>query len=357
MNDDYLALEKFEEINLTDVFFNSLRENYEGFDDWFRQKAASGEMAYVSLSEENKINAFLYLKSEEGIVKDVDPNLKDGKHLKVGTFKINAHLATTSNRFMAIILRTFVEEGFDDVYVTMFSDVKGLPELFRKFGFQKYGTKQNRIGREDVLVRNKDDRGDIYAQFPKFDLNGGKFLLSIKPRFHTRMFPDSKLNTEKSFVREDISPANSVVKSYLTSMSGTPALNHGDKMVIYRTADYGKSAEYSSVVTSVCVIDEVRNINSFTDEEDFMSFAGRGSIFSTDELHAFWKSKQYSQVIRFLYNLPLNKRITRHDLLTEGILRPNRRTQYFGFFKMADEEFKAILRAGKINENFVVNKA
>ena len=73
MNDDYLALEKFEEINLTDVFFNSLRENYEGFDDWFRQKAASGEMAYVSLSEENKINAFLYLKSEEGIVKDVDP--------------------------------------------------------------------------------------------------------------------------------------------------------------------------------------------------------------------------------------------------------------------------------------------
>lgn len=355
MNEDYLGLEEFGNIDVKDAFFDSLRENYKGFDEWFFRKAADGEKAYVSVSSGKKINAFLYLKTEKGSVSDIYPKLEEGKHLKVGTFKINAHFTATGNRFMAIILRKFVAEDFDDVYVTMFPETPGLPNLFGRFGFHKYGTKQTESGNEDVIIRNKADRGDIYADFPRFDLSGGKYLLGINPKFHTKMVPDSRLNTERDFVREDVSPANSVVKTYLTSMRGVAGLNHGDKMVLYRTKDEGRIAEYSSVATSICVVDEVRNINSFESEQDFLNFANRGSIFSTDELHGFWMSKKYSQVIRFLYNLPLKKRITRHELLSGGILEANKRNQYFGFFKMTDREFRAILKAGEVNENFVIN--
>ncbi|MCD2257498.1 hypothetical protein ACNAN0_02445 [Agrilactobacillus fermenti] len=355
MNEDYLRLEEFGNVNVNDAFFDSLRENYKGFDGWFLRKAAKGEKVYVSVSPEKKINAFLYLKTEKGSVNDISPLLEEGKHLKIGTFKINAHFAATGNRFMAIILRKFVAEEFDDVYVTMFPETRGLPNLFKRFGFRKYGTKQTESGNEEVLIRSKADRGDIYADFPKFDLNGGKYLLGIKPEFHTRMVPDSRLNTERDFVREDVSPANSVVKTYLTNMKGVSGLNHGDKIVLYRTKDEGRKAEYSSVATSICVVDEVRNINSFSNEQNFLDFANRGSIFSTDKLHSFWMSKRYNQVIRFLYNLPLKKRITRHDLLSGGILKTDKRGQYFGFFKMTDQEFEAILKAGKVNENFVIN--
>ncbi len=44
---DNLVLKPFLEINLKDPFFDSLRANYEGFDDWFNKKALSGAKALV----------------------------------------------------------------------------------------------------------------------------------------------------------------------------------------------------------------------------------------------------------------------------------------------------------------------
>lgn len=37
----------FAEINLLDTFFDTLRESYAEFNDWFLRKAAQGESAYV----------------------------------------------------------------------------------------------------------------------------------------------------------------------------------------------------------------------------------------------------------------------------------------------------------------------
>ena len=44
---DNLVLKPFLEINLKDPFFDSLRANYEEFDDWFNKKASSGAKALV----------------------------------------------------------------------------------------------------------------------------------------------------------------------------------------------------------------------------------------------------------------------------------------------------------------------
>lgn len=35
-------------------------------------------------------------------------------------------------------------------------------------------------------------------------------------------------------------------------------LKRGDILVLYRTSDFNKIAEYSSVVTSICVVEEVK---------------------------------------------------------------------------------------------------
>ena len=48
----------FSEIDLQDSFFQSLRDDYPGFDDWFRRK--SDQDAFVQY-ENNKIIGFLYL--------------------------------------------------------------------------------------------------------------------------------------------------------------------------------------------------------------------------------------------------------------------------------------------------------
>lgn len=55
----------FSAIDLGDPFFDSLKEDYPEFPEWFGRKAAAGEEAYVSLSEDRKLDAFLYLKRKE----------------------------------------------------------------------------------------------------------------------------------------------------------------------------------------------------------------------------------------------------------------------------------------------------
>jgi hypothetical protein len=355
MSEDYLSKRLFNDVNLSDEFFDSLRANYKGFDQWFAKKARQEEKAYVSTESSGNINAFLYLKEEDGEISDIEPALGKGKHLKVGTFKINAHRTAIGNRFMAIILRKFVAEGFDDAYVTMFPDTEPLRKLFEKFGFKYFGRKGNESSSELVLLRTQAVTGDIYNDFPKFDFSGRKFFLSIFPEFHTQMVPESRLKTEKQFVREDISPANNVVKVFLTSMYGVTQFSHGDKIVLYRTREEGKKAEYNAVATSICVVDEMKNISSFPDENAFLDYTSRWSVFSEEELRGFWATRKYRYVIRFLFNVPLDKRITRHDLFGKKILDEVVRQQRFDVVEMNDVQFDKLLKAGDVNGRFIIN--
>ena len=44
---DNLKEKLFRDIDLKDSFFDNLRDNYPGFNDWFKKKATSGARAYV----------------------------------------------------------------------------------------------------------------------------------------------------------------------------------------------------------------------------------------------------------------------------------------------------------------------
>lgn len=89
---------RFQQVNLEDPFFTSLKEDYDGFEDWFQRKGDSE--AYIQKKDNGELEAFLYLKIEEGGVADVEPNLPLGKHLKVGTFKIDAHSTKLGEYFI-----------------------------------------------------------------------------------------------------------------------------------------------------------------------------------------------------------------------------------------------------------------
>ena len=44
-NKDAIKLVKFKDLNLEDPFFDSLRDDYEGFNDWFERKALSDSLS------------------------------------------------------------------------------------------------------------------------------------------------------------------------------------------------------------------------------------------------------------------------------------------------------------------------
>ena len=198
---DNLQVTSFANINLKDPFFDSLRANYDGFDDWFNKKASSGAKALVYYNDAALLD-FLYVKDENEALQLDGVTLPPKKRLKVGTFKIERRGTNRGERFMKRILDIAIIHDFPEVYVTMFDDTDELMHLrqfFERYGFVEVGRKSHANGRsESVLLRDMTSHvGDMVKDYPFVDrTQGNKYLLAIKPEYHTKLFPDSILRTE-----------------------------------------------------------------------------------------------------------------------------------------------------------------
>lgn len=342
---DVIRKVKIGSLNLKDNFFDSLRADYKDFNKWLVKK--SNEDAYVFI-ENKEIHGFLYLKDETESSNEIIPFFEEKRRLKVGTFKIDAHGTVLGQRFLSIILRTMYEENFNFTYVTVFKKQQGLITLLEKFGFMLWGFKNNG---ELVYYKDAKVNNNLYSDYPRVSKSNNKFLLSIYPKYHTDLFPESKLNTETNHYVEDLSFTNTIEKIYLAAMNKINDIKTGDIIVIYRTSDKIR-AEYSSVATSVCTVVEVKNINEFSNKEEFLKYCGKGSIFSKSELINMWGNKKYPYIIKMLYNVPLRKRITRNHLIEKVGLD---RDAYFGCLKLTDYEFNKILEIGEVDEGFIID--
>lgn len=350
---------KFSEVNFNDVFFDSLKNDYkQGFVDWFNKKSLNPEeMAYVLYNDDNTIDGFMYLKIENGSITDVTPTLANKKHLKIGTFKFNTKKTLRGQRFLKKIFDHALKEKVDDIYVTVFEKHDYLIKLFQLYGFIRYGIKNSANGTENVLLREMNREhltGDLLSDYPYINNRGNekKYLLSIFPKFHTKLFPDSKLINESPDIITDVSHANSIRKIYICRMKNVTKIKHHDILVIYRTTDEKNRAFYRSVATSLCVVEDVRNINSFATEQEFIKYCARYSVFSEEELRDFYKTKRYPYIISFTYNLALPKRINRAKLISDvGLNGQNR----WSVVELTDNQFNKIVELGEVDESIIVN--
>ena len=338
-----IICKKFNQINLADSFFDSLKNDYSGFADWFAKKGEQD--AYVQYDSAH-LSGFLYLKMEYNEVDDVVPTIKAKKILKVGTFKIEAHGTKMGEQFIKVITDYAVNENVDLCYVTIFPKHDTLISLVQEYGFDLYGTKGDGVHKENVYVKQmKKITGDIYKDFPCIRVDGArKYLLSIHPRYHSVMFPDSILTTEDKGIITDISYTNSINKIYVCSMEGVEYLKYGDIVVLYRTAETGKNAEYSSVATSICVVEDVKMQKEFDSFESFYRYSCKYSVFDKEDLRR-WYNRGNCKAIKMTYNAALGKRIVRHDLIEDIGLRRN---GYWGFFRLTNSQFDQILVKGKV---------
>ena len=165
-------------------------------------------------------------------------------------------------------------------------------------------------------------------------------VLSLYPQWHSRLLPDSLLRTENDSILKDVSHTNSIHKIYLAAMRGIEQLKRGDTLMIYRTKN-GGSAYHTSVISSLCVVEELTHINHYMNEAAFLKHCEPYSIFSYDELRDFYRSRKYPWIIRFTYNLALTKRPNRAALLDSGVIAQN---AYSGFFKLTVEQLRTILK-------------
>lgn len=350
---------KFADVNLEDSFFDSLRNDYDEFVEWFEKKSKSGTEAFILKNKDGNLLAFLYMKLEKGELNDITPIMLKADRLKVGTFKVEGHDTRLGECFIKKIFDTALELNVDEIYVTIFKKHSGLIRLLERYGFIYYGTKGTGDKQEEVLFKKMNQLSEtknLLMNYPYFKSKGAKkYILSVYPLYHTRLFPNSILKTEvknKEELIQDVSYTNSIQKIYLAKMNGLNELKPGDILVIYRTKDY-RCAEYSSVITSLCIVQEIKFPKDFKSEKDFIKYTNSYSIFNENELKSYYNNND-TVVIKMNYVVAFNRKITRNELITDDIIS---RTDYVGFLELKDEQFNSIISKVGINESIIIDKA
>lgn len=342
---------KFKDINLSDNFFNSLKRDYSEFENWFNRKASEDESAYIQTIN-NKIEGFLYLKVENGPITDLTPSLMDNKTVKIGTMKINPHGTRLGERFIKKSIDYAIINDVKVIYVTVFDKHKALIDMYKKYGFEEFGTKSSPNGIEKVLVKRLDViQNDFIKDYPLINRKSDAYVLSIIPKFHTKLFPDSILNNENFDIVRDVSHTNSIEKIYICRMNGVTAFKPGDLIVIYRTSDGKGPAKYRSVVSSVCTVESIKSTNDFESFNDFKSHCKNYSIFSDAELRNFYNSIETYYVIKMTYNIAFPKRLTRGYLIDNIGLDEN---MYWGVFPLTTNQFNEILVDANVNSDYFI---
>ena len=353
------ARRPFSKININDPFFDSLKQDYPGFCQWFSDKAAEGKVALV-FEDNLGIGAFINIKDYEveqiplqnGMVLPAVPRFK------ISTMKIDQRYQgqRIGEGALGLTLWSWRDSRVDEIYVTVFDKHKDLISLLLKFGFRCAGYNQNGEG---VYIKNRKplDFSDPCKVFPF--INGYNIsqtgCLAIDMDYHDTMFAYSDLaNTIQD--RVDMSVANGLKKVYIGSPTSL-AIQAGQPVLIYRkyTGSQGRPG-FKSVITSYCIATRVEIIKSngqiIVPLNNFIAMVGNKSVFPDPTLRIIYNSNQNLTLIELLYvgYFGAGNNVNWDWLNKNGCWLKGHPMS----FRYTEQQFRTILREGKIDDSNVI---
>ena len=304
-------------IEVQDEFFDSLRKDYYEFNNWFQKKQESEAKAYVTRNEQNKITSFLMLKKEDKDEKydDFENPIEPDNRIKVSTFKVADTGKRIGETFIKIIISKAVEEGVNEIYVTIFPKQNFLIDLFKEYGFKETTYKNTTNGqgqneKEVVLVRNLKTK-EFYP-FVKADKQN-IFILPVKPVYHKLLFPEAEKEMQLEF--NDYSTlntsANAIKKAFITN-ARIKKIRPGDILLFYASHD-------KKAITTLGVVDAT--FTDFKTNEEIYQLVRKRTAYNEEELKT--TTRKESLVIMFKHYLTFDKPIDLDYLKSKEIVKGN----------------------------------
>jgi predicted nucleic acid-binding protein len=338
----------FNEININDSFFNFFKENYIGFEDWYKKKAVMQEKAYVVFNK-SSIEGFLYLKVEyeNEVYGDFDKQFIPKKRLKIGTFKIISGGYRLGERFIKIIVDNAINSNIDEIYVTIFDkieSVKPLVDLLESWGFENYC--MNTKTGESVMIKRINEYDENHSpkfNYPLVKQYVRKYFLPIEQIYHSDLFPDSALQRE--LVVDKKQPYQyALQKTYVTFSFTAKNAKRGDIVLIYRKGVENR-AKYTGVVTTTCVIDKIVRISTLN---QLLSECENRSVFEKINLETFFITKNIIYVVKLIHHRSLDRKITLKKLWDNGFVEQGKGPRSFD--PISDDVYEKLMEMGKVKD-------
>lgn len=322
-------------IDLDDSFFDSLRDDYEGFDAWFTEKCVRSHRLCWVIRLGGRLAGIAIRKEESG--EEADCTGGGEKVLKVCTFKIASEFQ--GEKFGEQLLKQVLwwadRNRFDAVYLTVYPKHGELVDLLCGYGFEatrelddgelllerplRHGRAGGPVPFHDVVAWNR-------RHYPRFFRGGGTrtFCVPIRPGYHERLFPEVSVRVQLDLFREVLgevaggsrTPGNTIRKVYLCR-AGTRRLRSGDLLAFY----VSKNPEFvhSQCITTVGVVENVTEAELV---DEVVRATARRSVFSLGELQELMdESATPLKIIDFLLAAHLTTPIGLKELTRSGVFQ------------------------------------
>ena len=330
------------ELDLNDPFFDSLRESYGGFNDWFNNRCCETQRKCWTISRNDRLAALcIYKDEQDGVITDNGLTLP-GKTLKLCTFKVDesARGYKMGERLLYCAFRYAQKNGHTAVYFTTDETRQtSLVDLGHEFGFDKAGN----YGRDAVYLKYMKPQSDEDSSLDSAEFirrfypscrageGVGKYIVPIAPQWHERLFPD--ISNTRGTLFGDYSEfynaeGNTIKKAYL-SRSIITAPNVGDLLLFYRTTDR------RAIDTIGIVVGAMRS----TDVEEIVAITKRRTVYDPQTIKDLVYGAEKGlliisfDLIRYFEDHP----VTLAEMRGIGLGAP----QTIG--KLSDERFRAIM--------------
>lgn len=356
-------LKKFSAIDLSDSFFDALKDDYPaddkniGFENWFRKKADAGATALV-FNDDEGLGAFVCLKDENEQIELVEGTLPAESRKKICSLLLAERYRgqRLGEGAIGLALWNWRESKAQDIYVTVFEKHALLIGQLKRFGFRLAGYKSN--GERVYLKSRIDiDYTDPYKAFPFINpsfSNAG--YLVVNDVYHDTLFPYSELsNTLQEQVA--LSVANGLSKIYIGSPTSIPPYSPGEPILVYRryTGTTGQTG-YKSCITSYCIVTDIivaKENNSYRMSfEDLIRRISNKSVFNEREIRTKYDSERTLVVIEMLYYgfFGAGNNVNWVWLRNHG----HWGDKYPTSMRLSPEQFKAILKEGNVDVSNVI---
>lgn len=295
--------------DLADPFFNSLRENYENFDKWFREKAREGRKAWVTRESDGVLGAICIFahQADEQITED-GPILQ-GPALKLSTFKVSPSVRgrKIGELFLKAAFRYATANHLQNIFIHGDDNQHHfLFQMLEDFGFSLIGTHPGSNGRDAVYLKEHPINPPKSALnpfeylrcfFPHFRHDGTvtKFIIPIRPKYHRILFPDydSPRAQQLSLFQSENQAGNAIKLAYLCHAK-TKIITPGDVTLFYRSGD-------EQAVTSIGVVESYETIQ---DSGAIATRVKRRTVYSMDEIEKLVKKPTRVMLFRLIKHFP-----------------------------------------------------
>jgi GNAT superfamily N-acetyltransferase len=264
-------------IGLAESIFDSLRDDYKHFDEWFRKSCQLGQREAFVIAGGDSLAGICILKDED----DEEYGLPS-RRLKLCTVKVaEPH---RRQRFGALLIKAALDNAIrrsrTGVYVTVFDRQQELIRLLEDLGFE-IAPQVTALG-ELVLWRplipppEAEDELDGFEFNRRYGPHNLKLdvpihIIPIQPQWEERLFPEGRRQLE--IVSENAACGNDLRKAYLSHAS-TQQLRRGDLVVFYRSSD-------EQAVRFVAVVEDTLRS---TESSEIVRFVGTRTVYTAEEI-------------------------------------------------------------------------